>query len=145
MTDQVLESFWDKVKVDDVTQCWNWQGCLNSGYGVVRINNVNMRAHRVAYEVNKVKIPEGLTLDHLCRNRKCVNPEHLEVVTRGENVLRGIGLTAINAKKTHCSNGHELSGDNLYLEPSGGRACRLCRRKWNQDWLKTHPTRSSIN
>jgi hypothetical protein len=75
-------------------------------------------------------IPEGMEIDHLCRNRGCVNPEHLEPVTRQENIRRSQSISVANAAKTHCPYGHLLSGANLYLRPNrGGRACRECVRK----------------
>lgn len=74
-------------------------------------------------------IPEGMDLDHTCRNRGCVNPEHLEPVTTQVNTLRGIGPTAENARKTHCKHGHPLEGDNLYVDPEGKRKCRACMER----------------
>lgn len=88
-------------------------------------------AHRVGYELYVGKIPDGLMLDHLCRNRCCVNPKHLEPVTNLENVRRGIAAQRnreIRLAMTHCKRGHPLSGDNLYINPgSGQRVCRSCR------------------
>jgi len=89
-----------------------------------------VRAHRYSYEAFVGPIPEGLTLDHLCRVRNCVNPEHLEPVSLKENLLRGDSSPAHNARKTHCMRGHALSGDNLYINPGTGyRACRTCLRE----------------
>jgi hypothetical protein len=85
--------------------------------------------HRYAYEALVGPIPDGKQIDHLCRNRACCNPEHLEPVTIQENIRRGEGPQAINARKTHCIRGHALSGDNLYLVPkSGRRNCVICRQ-----------------
>src|SRR5699024_1617461 len=89
-------------------------------------------AHRVSYETFAGPIPEGLDLDHLCRNRSCVNPEHLEPVTRSEN-LRRSPLMARGQDKTHCPHGHEYSPENTRITKAGARACRTCERKRNRD------------
>jgi hypothetical protein len=106
--------------------CWIWWGrCTEDGYGM--FGTPYKRAHRVAYEIFKGAIPDGLQIDHLCRVRRCVNPEHLEAVTSKENTLRGETITGLNAQKTHCPQGHPLEGDNLYLY-NGKRSCKECRR-----------------
>ena len=91
-------------------------------------------AHRVAYEIIKGKIPDGLDLDHLCRNKVCVNPDHLEAVTRRENLMRGNTIIAKEVKQTHCKRGHPLSGNNLYFY--GFRRCKKCHLKNMQNYLK---------
>jgi hypothetical protein len=83
-------------------------------------------AHRLFYEQLVGPIPDGLQLDHLCRVRHCVNPDHLEPVTQTANVLRGIGPTAVNAGKTHCVHGHPFTPDNTYINKQGNRHCRAC-------------------
>ena len=88
--------------------CWIWQGKKDYGYGRVGMNGTHHRAHRLIYEALKGPIPEGLQLDHLCRNRSCVNPNHLEPVTGAQNCRRGIG------SKTHCKHGHEFTEENTY-------------------------------
>src|SRR5271166_3891905 len=90
------QDFWSKVERADNSQCWQWRGFINhGGYGLY--GKFNRRAHRLAYRFLVGRIPKGLTIDHLCRNRACVNPAHMEPVTRGENVMRGTGLAPTNA------------------------------------------------
>jgi len=110
--------------------CWNWTGHVNAaGYGKLCIDYKMRRAHRVTYELFKGAIPSGLVIDHLCRNRKCVNPDHLEAVPLKENVLRGEGLSALNSRKTVCVRGHMLSEDNVYrLRGKTTRICKTCRK-----------------
>ena len=106
--------------------CWLWTyGCTNDGYGALYVDGKQTYAHRFSYELHRGHIPAGLTIDHLCRVRCCVNPEHLEVVTNKENVLRGESPLANNARKTHCNNGHLFSEDNIYRTRLG-KNCRLC-------------------
>lgn len=138
LTEVEVARFWAKVQKGD--GCWKWTGAKNAyGYGLVCLRaagkQVRLGAHRVAWQIVRGPIPNGLTCDHLCRNRDCVNPDHLEPVTNRENVLRGIGHTAVNARKTHCVQGHELSGDNLYIH-LGKRYCKKCRHTKVRAWRK---------
>src|SRR3989304_8337349 len=109
--------------------CLEWNGPkTDNGYGFFNINGGRIRSHRFSYEVNKDKIPEGFQLDHLCRNRLCVNPYHLQAVSSKTNTLRGFGLSAINKMKTHCKRGHELKEPNLkeWDKLKGKRRCLIC-------------------
>lgn len=108
--------------------CWLWTGyVMANGYARYWRADGSTMAHRYAYQLHKGPIPEGLQLDHLCRVRCCVNPDHLEAVTIKTNVLRGIGITANNAKLTHCKHGHPLIPENIYQYHDNGRRCRICR------------------
>lgn len=132
----LTERFWEKVDLGGpppsrpwapiTTGCWLWEGHVGSdGYGsAFNVTGQHDRAvpHRIAYELLVGLIPEGLQLDHLCRVRNCVNPDHLEPVTAKENRVRG------GATITHCPSGHEYDGDNTYMRPQGGKACRACAR-----------------
>jgi hypothetical protein len=106
--------------------CWIWIGKISGrGYGSFPVGKTNYAAHRISYEQVNGEIPDGLVLDHLCRDIKCVNPDHLEPVPVKENTLRGIGPTAVNAVKTHCSKGHPYNEDNLRVR-RGRRYCNAC-------------------
>lgn len=110
--------------------CWIWTGLKHSaGYGCFGWNNKLLYSHRVSYEIYRGKIPKNTELDHLCRNRICCNPYHLELVTHKENVLRGESLSAKNKKKTHCKHGHKFTKENTYVRPDRkGRNCLICKK-----------------
>lgn len=120
--------------------CWLWIGGENGkGYGRMRWGK-NYRAHRLAYELLRGPIPSGLELDHLCRVKCCINPDHLEIVTSKVNTLRGTGPTAQNAIRTHCVNGHEFTLENTRIGTDGDRVCRACRRDtWHRRKHKARP------
>jgi hypothetical protein len=125
------ERFW--AKVEKTNNCWMWKGAIfkRTGYGQANKNGKSIAAHRLAYELTYgITLPDGhiVEIDHLCRNRLCVNPKHLELVSHRENTLRGIGLTAKYAKATHCSRGHIYNEINTYHRPDGGRDCKLCMK-----------------
>lgn len=129
------ERFWEKV--DKSGDCWEWTAYKLNGYGRFGVGGSHknggriLYAHRWAYEALVAPIPEGLYIDHLCRNRGCVNPDHMEPVTSGENTLRGISRAAVNARKTHCPHGHEYTPENIQYGGRSGRErrCRECNRE----------------
>lgn len=125
-----LDRLADKFTVGD--GCWEWTAYrLPNGYGTFWTGTHKTTAHRAVYEALVGPIPAALELDHLCRNRGCVRPDHLEPVTGKENVRRGVaGLVngGRNRAKTHCPAGHGYSGDNLYTYKDGRRICRTCDR-----------------
>ena|SRR5215831_11213550 len=128
--DRVPRDLWKWIYLPDKeNSCWEWAGKPKSnGYGSITIKRKPHIAHRVIYEFSIGKIQDGMELDHLCRNRICVNPNHLEPVTHLENMLRGVGIVAVASRKTHCPKGHPLSGDNLhpYYLKRGHRQCKIC-------------------
>lgn len=113
--------------------CWIWtRGKLSNGYAVVSYQGKNRLAHRLAYTIFRRPIPDGLQIDHLCGNRACVNPDHLEPVTARANTLRSEAPSAANALATHCKRGHEFTAENTYVSVAGGRVCRTCSAAWRR-------------
>lgn len=123
---------WKKIKRDRVSGCWIWTGYQSHGYGQVRVNKILYRIHRFMYAWLIGPIPNGKgkhipVLDHLCNNRSCCNPAHLQLLDDRENILKGNGATAKKFRQTHCKNGH------LLPEPiRGHRRCMICHRAWNR-------------
>lgn len=130
------DKFWAKVDMNP-HHCWEWQGSTRgNGYGQVAFGAAGkpghkvMYAHRVAYVLTKGDIPAGLVVDHLCRNRACVNPEHLELVTLAENTKRAVPFWP-SRRPTHCKHGHGLTEENAGVRQNGERWCRVCQRGRN--------------
>jgi len=123
--------FWSKmsmdinmVRMDVETFCWEWKGLYDhDGYGKFRTKNSYIGAHRIAYELVRGKIPEGMELNHICRNRKCVNPNHLEVVTHQENMAKGIPRLCCKY------GGHIFIPENTGYNKDGSRYCKVCHNK----------------
>lgn len=124
-----IRKTWEEILGDFeiVGDCWEYQGHLFREYGYYKYEGKNYPVHRMSYKVYVGEIPDDLVIDHLCRNHRCINPEHLEAVTSKENVLRGEGITARRARQTHCKHGHKLTPKNIYPY-KGWRICRKCHR-----------------
>lgn len=124
----LLERFEEKYIIEPNSGCWVWLASTNGhGYGQLAVSRSRSRgAHRIAYELFRGPIPSGMTLDHLCRIRSCVNPDHLEIVSIRVNLLRGNGWSGRKARQTHCLRGHLLVAPNLNTTKDGGRQCRTC-------------------
>jgi len=125
-------------KVNKTDGCWLWNSTPSTkGYGMYWVDGKYALAHRYSYQKFVGDIKDGYQIDHLCRVRKCVNPEHLQQVTQKENILRGTGVTSVNHKKTHCMNGHEFSKENTYITKKNSRRCRICLREKSKRFRKT--------
>ena len=120
----------DKISPEPNTGCWLWTGSLNrGGYGMLWAHNKRGLAHRMVYLMSGKTIPDGLQLDHLCRVRNCVNPDHLRPVTQRENILRGSGMSTVHAAKSCCP---KCGGSYHTLKSNGQRRCRACKNEINR-------------
>ncbi len=127
-----MQTFWNKVKKTDT--CWLWTGSNNgSGYGEIRIKNKKFYTHRLSYEWAKGKIPIGFQIDHLCKNRDCCNPDHLEAVAPKINVQRG-NTSKPHFIKTHCINGHLYEKYEYKRTDGKGRNCSECVRNASREY-----------
>jgi len=146
----VEERFWEKVQKTDT--CWPWTGRQNShGYGILQVDTTgkwrNVGAHRISYELHHgLTPPSFLDVMHSCDNRICVNPAHLSLGTRADNMQdaskKGRMVHIGKSRFTHCPAGHEYSGENTYINPTGHRSCRACARK--HQMRRYHERRAAI-
>jgi len=142
--DRNAKTFWLHVSKSKQNECWLWRGRIERSMGYGRMKVLGFRkfqfAHRFSWFLHHGSWPK--VIDHLCRNKACVNPSHLEDVTHAINVLRGGGPTAVNARKTHCKNGHPFTKENTYLHTARNRApyrtCLTCNKKYWYARYKTH-------
>lgn len=124
--EQYVESFWKKVDQNGPGECWSWKACKNrDGYGTVRFLGVSRLAHRIAFLLVRGEIPKGMQIDHVCRNRWCVNPLHMDIVTSSENTKRARPWHPELAK-THCPKRHPYDDKNTKRDRRGHRFCRAC-------------------
>ena len=111
------------------TGCWLWLGTIQRGYGHIHFAGKKRRAHRVSYELARGPIPDGLVLDHLCCEKSCVNPDHLEATTDAVNIQRAPNHSSKQlAARTHCKHGHAFTPENTCVKSDGARSCITCRR-----------------
>ena len=125
---KAMGKIFSRIKVDPSTDCWNWMGGLDQGYGRIQWQGRRYKAHRLLYlwkfnNLEEWKNKQSNEMDHLCNNRRCVNPDHLRLVTPRVNTLRGKGVGAKNANKIYCIHGH-----NAFYKVGDRRRCRECRR-----------------
>lgn len=137
LTDKQVKHLFERIHIDSTTGCWNWTGAAGR-YGSVGINYKTYITHRLMYALTYGPIPTGrghnaITVDHLCHNTLCCNPNHLELKTLSENILAGNGLSARRARQTHCKNGHPLPPPI-----KGHRTCQICLTTWRKNYQVSH-------
>ena len=138
MNDKIKESFLVKIDKQSPNECWEWKAAkLRNGYGRFWDGKNNVLAHRFSYKTFIIPISEDQHLDHICCNRGCVNPDHLQILTNKENVLKGNGPTAKNLRKTICKRGHILTSGK-FKQNSEWRICLECARETRRKWLKNN-------
>jgi HNH endonuclease len=146
MTLPIEKRIWEHIDKRGPAECWPCTRTVDKkwGYGQISVDGKMRKLHRVVYELLVGKIPEGLTLDHLCRNRACANPAHLEPVTMRLNNLRGTSPCAKNAVKSHCSRGHEFTESNTRRLKNGARSCKQCGVDRATAWNRANPERRHL-
>ncbi len=127
LTPSQIERFHRSYLADPNSGCWLWALSLSpKGYAYMSVGGKKLRTNRISYALHKGPVPDGLDVDHKCNVRCCVNPDHLQLLTHRENILRSQNFCALKAKQTLCKRGHPLSGENLKIDGVGGRQCRQC-------------------
>lgn len=141
ITQEQIQRFYSKISINlfDLHGCHKWIGVMGSeNYGLFKVNCVNEKAHRVAFLLHYGYIERGKVIDHICRNTNCVNPHHLRLLSRVENIMIGNGCCAKNANKTHCKRGHLYTPETTRILRGGGRECKICKRivqkRWEKRW-----------
>lgn len=164
LSEPIKHKLQKKFIKDSPDKCWPWRGQKNqNGYGTIVINGGTKAAHRLVFRMLAREIGKELVLDHLCNNKACVNPSHLLPTTNKENIMRGVGFYATNARKKICKNGHhfikamtakrgpgrprkeeqtEDKNDTVYLRPDGSRECKICRRIYLRNFRKRKKQRA---
>lgn len=137
-----IKRFIEKINFSD--KCWEWNGGLRNGYGDFHYKGDSFRSHRISYELfRKEKIPLNMTIDHLCKNRKCVNSFHLEIVTAEENISRA--MTGRIRIVDFCSRGHKVTKTSIYWNKKKNcRDCRICKKENQREYVKRKLTSSSL-
>lgn len=118
------EKLLNNIQIQPESECWIWQGYLSKGYGRVRVGTKRILVHRASYESFIGRIPSNMTIDHICNNTACINPNHLRPSSQRENILRGNGLAARNRSKELCKRGHKYD----YVSLQGKRQCTICAK-----------------
>lgn len=129
---RVARPLTEKYTINKDSGCWEWIKSTRGGYGLMYEDSKNIQAHVYFYEKYIGKVLPGYVVHHLCRNRKCVNPIHLEMRTQQDNIIYGNGVAAKRAAQTHCNKGHEFTPENTYLTKQNCRVCLTCNRERNR-------------
>ena len=141
LSESLIKRFWSYVEQIPFHECWEWTGFKLGGYGRISTtkNGPRLLAHRVSLEVNGQKLIPGLVVDHICRNKGCVNPRHLRQVSQRTNVIENSSSRAAkNAQKTHCKYGHSLIPENIFKNSKKPwlRQCKICHKRIKHEWHK---------
>jgi hypothetical protein len=125
------DRFADKI---DAGVCMEWTGAITNGYGRFQFERKCWLAHRWVWTQLFGPIPDDMTVDHICRNTRCVDPSHLRLLPMYDNIMAGYATSAVNRRKTHCNEGHEFTPENTHIKPSGHRVCLTCKRAYERQY-----------